>query len=107
MLAASTLTKPRPAPSVRIRSESDSAGSPKMLAPPWSSSTSSLRWMVAMVVGHSLVLLACASLSAWWEAAHPRHRHDPVPPLLLASAAVWLVAVQLLGPLPGPGTAHV
>ena len=63
--------------------------------------------MVAMVVGHSLVLLACASLSAWWEAAHPRHRHDPVPPLLLATAAVWLVAVQLLGPLPGPGTAHV
>ncbi|MEO5709308.1 MAG: DUF2182 domain-containing protein [Nocardioidaceae bacterium] len=51
--------------------------------------------MTAMVVGHGLVLLACASLAAWWEAAHPRRRHDPVPPLLLGAALAWLVVSRV------------
>ncbi len=51
--------------------------------------------MTAMVVGHGVVLLACASLAAWWEAAHPRRRHDPVPPMLLAGALVWLVVAHV------------
>ena len=41
--------KPRPSRSVRMKSLSASAGSPKNLAPPWFSSTSSWRWMVPMV----------------------------------------------------------
>ncbi len=51
--------------------------------------------MTAMVVGHGVVMLACASLAAWWEAAHPRRRHDPVPPMLLAGALVWLVVAHV------------
>jgi hypothetical protein len=46
---------------------------------------------VAMAVGHDLVLLVCASISAWWELAHPRRWHDPVPVLLLGFAAAWAV----------------
>jgi hypothetical protein len=48
--------------------------------------------MTAMVVGHDPVLMLCASLAAWWEAAHPRAWRDPIPMLLLAAAGVWLLA---------------
>ena len=40
---------PRPSLSVRMKSFSASAGSPKNLAPPWFSSTRSWRWMVPTV----------------------------------------------------------
>ena len=40
---------PRPSLSVFMKSFSVSAGSPKNLAPPWFSSTSSARWMVPTV----------------------------------------------------------
>ena len=33
--------------------------------------------MLAMTVGHSPVLMVCASLAAWWEAWHPRAWRDP------------------------------
>lgn len=51
--------------------------------------------MTGMVVAHDIVLLACTSLAAWWEAAHPRRRHDPVPPLLLVGALLWLVVPRV------------
>ena len=47
--------------------------------------------MTAMVVGHDPVLMLGASLAVWWETAHPRARRDPVPVLLLAAAAGWLL----------------
>jgi hypothetical protein len=52
--------------------------------------------MLAMTVGHSLVLMVCASLAAWWEAWHPRAWRDPVPVLLVATAGAWLVIADLL-----------
>ncbi|MGH3366004.1 MAG: DUF2182 domain-containing protein [Nocardioidaceae bacterium] len=59
--------------------------------------------MAAMVVGHSLVLLVCASLAAWWEAAHPRAWHDRVPVALLGVAAAWLVGTEVLPQVIGHG----
>ncbi|HZH18808.1 MAG TPA: hypothetical protein VEZ18_01315 [Geodermatophilus sp.] len=47
--------------------------------------------MTAMVVGHDPGLMLGASVSAWWEAAHPRAWRDPVPVLLLAATGVWLL----------------
>ncbi len=50
--------------------------------------------MVAMAVldhRRGLVLLACTSATAWWEAAHPRRRHDPVPVVALLGATAWVV----------------
>ena len=41
--------------------------------------------MLAMVVGHSLVLMVCASLAAWWESWHPRAWRDRVPVTLIAA----------------------
>lgn len=48
--------------------------------------------MTAMVVGHDPGLMLGASVSAWWEAAHPRAWRDPVPVLLLAATGVWLLS---------------
>jgi hypothetical protein len=45
VLAARMLIRPNPAASVRNRSSSDSAGSPKSLSPPCPSSTRSRRWI--------------------------------------------------------------
>jgi hypothetical protein len=53
--------------------------------------------MLAMSVGHSPILMLCASLAAWWEAWHPRAWRDPVPVLLVAAAGLWLVIGALLG----------
>ena len=52
--------------------------------------------MTAMVVGHSPVLLVGASLAAWWESAHLRAWRDPVPALLLGTAASVLLLVQVV-----------
>lgn len=46
--------------------------------------------MAAMAAGHAPALMVCASLSAWWEARHPRAWRDPVPAVLLAVAAAAL-----------------
>lgn len=46
--------------------------------------------MAAMAAGHAPALMVCASLSAWWEARHPRAWRDPVPVALLAAAAAAL-----------------
>lgn len=51
--------------------------------------------MVAMVVGHSLALMAFASAAAWWETWHPRAWRDPVPLLLLGAGACWLAATAV------------
>ena len=51
--------------------------------------------MMAMAVGHSAVLMFCASLAAWWEAWHPRAWRDPVPVLLVAAAGAWLATAAL------------
>ena len=53
--------------------------------------------MLAMVVGHSPVLMLGASLAGWWEAWHPRAWRDPVPVLLIAGAGAWIVAVLRSG----------
>lgn len=54
--------------------------------------------MAAMVVGHSPVVLVCASASSWWEATHRRAWRDRVPLLILAAAAAWLtVAMEVAG----------
>ena len=53
--------------------------------------------MAAMAVGHDPVLMLGASLAAWWEAAHPRAWRDPVPALLLAAVAAWLLLLLVAG----------
>jgi predicted metal-binding membrane protein len=58
--------------------------------------------MLAMTVGHSVVLMGCASLAAWWEAWHPRAWHDRVPIALVAGGGLWLV----LSPLVDSGLSH-
>ncbi len=55
--------------------------------------------MMAMTVGHSPVLMVCASLAAWWEAWHPRAWRDPVPVILVGAAGAWLATDALLGAL--------
>ena len=52
--------------------------------------------MAAMVVSHDPVLMLGASLAAWWEAAHPRAWRDPVPTLLLAAVAGWLLLLLVV-----------
>lgn len=52
--------------------------------------------MLAMTVGHNLVLMVFASLAAWWEAWHPRAWRDPVPVVLIACAGAWIAAAALL-----------
>ncbi|WP_165821282.1 DUF2182 domain-containing protein [Nocardioides gansuensis] len=52
--------------------------------------------MLAMAIGHSLVLMVFASLAAWWEAWHPRAWRDPVPVLLIAGAGAWIAVAALL-----------
>lgn len=52
--------------------------------------------MVAMAVGHSPVVMVCASLSVWWEARHPRAWRDKVPLLLLGAAAAWVVVTGVV-----------
>ncbi|WP_214405411.1 hypothetical protein [Pseudonocardia lacus] len=47
--------------------------------------------MTAMVLAHDPLLMLGASAAAWWEAAHPRAWRDPVPALLLAAVAAWLL----------------
>jgi hypothetical protein len=55
--------------------------------------------MLAMAVGHEPVVMLCASLSAWWEAAHPRAWRDRVPLLLLGVAALWVAgSLVVAGP---------
>ena len=51
--------------------------------------------MLAMAVGHSLVLMICVSLVAWWEAWHPRAWRDPVPVLVVSVAGVWIAITAL------------
>jgi hypothetical protein len=58
--------------------------------------------MLAMTVGHSLVLMAGASLAAWWEAWHPRTWRDPVPVVLVAAAGCWVLWSAAMG----GGTGH-
>lgn len=53
--------------------------------------------MLAMVPGHSIVVLAAASLSVWWEARHPRAWRDPVPLALIVVAGIGAVGSALLG----------
>ncbi|MET4157770.1 DUF2182 domain-containing protein [Agromyces sp. PvR057] len=53
--------------------------------------------MLAMVPGHSVVVLAAASLSVWWEARHPRAWRDPVPLALIVVAGIGAVGSTLLG----------
>lgn len=52
--------------------------------------------MVAMIAGHSLVLMVCASAAVWWEAWHPRAWRDPVPVLLVSLAGAWLAFSALV-----------
>ena len=52
--------------------------------------------MVAMTVGHTLVVLVAASLSAWWETRHAWAWRDPVPLALLGVAALGVVAAALV-----------
>jgi hypothetical protein len=53
--------------------------------------------MAAMVVSHDLVLMLGASLAAGWEAAHPRAWRDPVPAMLLAAVAAWVLLQLVVG----------
>lgn len=59
--------------------------------------------MLAMSVGHSVVLMVCASLAAWWESWHPRAWHDRVPVTLLAAGGLWLLVSDLFGVGAGHG----
>ena len=59
--------------------------------------------MLAMSVGHSAVLMVCASLAAWWESWHPRAWHDRVPVALVASGGLWLLVSDLFGEGVGHG----
>lgn len=52
--------------------------------------------MLAMTVGHSAVLMLCASLAAWWEAWHPRSWRDRVPVALVSAGGVGLVVSVML-----------
>lgn len=52
--------------------------------------------MIAMTIGHTLLVLVAASLSVWWEARHPRAWRDPVPLLLLGVAALGVVGSALV-----------
>lgn len=58
--------------------------------------------MLAMTVGHSAVLMVCASLAAWWESWHPRAWRDRVPVALVAAGGLWLLVSDLLE----EGTGH-
>ncbi|QEO15670.1 DUF2182 domain-containing protein [Agromyces intestinalis] len=53
--------------------------------------------MVAMVVGHSPIVLAAASLAVWWEARHPRAWRDPVPLALIIVAGIGAVGEVVIG----------
>lgn len=53
--------------------------------------------MLAMSVGHSMVLMVCASLAAWWESWHPRAWHDRVPLALVAAGGLWLLGIEVSG----------
>jgi hypothetical protein len=53
--------------------------------------------MLAMTVGHSLALMAGASLAVWWEAWHPRTWRDPVPVVLVAAAGCWVLLSAAMG----------
>ena len=52
--------------------------------------------MAVMLAGHDLMLMSLASAAVWWEAWHPRAWRDPMPTLLLAACAAWVVVTQLL-----------
>lgn len=51
--------------------------------------------MLAMAVGHSAVLMVCASLAAWWGSWHPRAWRDRVPVMLVAVGGLWLLGHAL------------
>ncbi|MBD3926334.1 DUF2182 domain-containing protein [Nocardioides cavernae] len=59
--------------------------------------------MLAMSVGHSAVLMVCASLAAWWESWHPRAWRDPVPVMLVAAGGLWLLVSHALAQGVGHG----
>jgi hypothetical protein len=59
--------------------------------------------MLAMTVGHSAVLMGCASLAAWWESWHPRAWRDPVPVVLVAAGGLWVLVSDLFGEGVGHG----
>lgn len=52
--------------------------------------------MMAMVVGHSPIMMMAASLSVWWEAWHPRAWRDRVPFALIVVAGLGAVAEGVL-----------
>lgn len=52
--------------------------------------------MLAMVVGHNLVVVVAASASVWWEARHPRAWRDPVPLALIVVAGLGVLAGEVL-----------
>ena len=81
---------PRPSLSVRMKSFSASAGSPKNLAPPWFSSTRSWRWMVPTVALVTLpktlrgladrrqrIVVGVAPSCRYPERSHPAAPADP------------------------------
>jgi hypothetical protein len=53
--------------------------------------------MMAMVVGHNLIVLVAASLAVWWESRHPRAWRDRVPIALIVVAALGAIASGVLG----------
>ncbi|MET0915589.1 MAG: hypothetical protein ABWY81_05260 [Jiangellaceae bacterium] len=59
--------------------------------------------MLAMAVGHSAVLMVCASLAAWWESWHPRAWRDRVPVMLVAAGGLWLLGSALFAQGVGHG----
>lgn len=59
--------------------------------------------MLAMAVGHSAVLMVCASLAAWWESWHPRAWRDRVPVMLVAAGGLWLLVSDLFAQRVGRG----
>jgi hypothetical protein len=59
--------------------------------------------MLAMTVGHSAVLMVCASLAAWWESWHPRAWRDRVPVMLVAAGGLWLLGSALFAQGVGHG----
>ena len=59
--------------------------------------------MLAMTVGHSAVLMVCASLAAWWESWHPRAWRDRVPVMLVAAGGLWLLVSALFAQGVGHG----
>ncbi len=52
--------------------------------------------MLAMVVGHSAIVMIAASASVWWEAWHPRARRDRVPLALIIVAGLGAIAGGVL-----------